>query len=279
MEPTQGAGMPAEIEELHAQSDSGRGREAFPRRRTGSTGEVTELDVDSLLRRIDALEREKASLEGFAAVAAHEILQPLILAEAYTSLIADRLRGHEHAESRRDLEALTRGVRRGRALVETLLYDARTAGEELERAPVDLNRVVDDCLEMLGPDLTLIDVEVEVTPLPEVCGNEALISGLYKNLLLNAVKYAPRTGSAILVGAEQDGDEVCLFVQSDGPTLPEEERERIFEPFVRGQGDRRARGSGLGLAICRTIVERHGGHIAVAAGIPAGNRFSFTLPG
>lgn len=279
MEHTQGAGMPAEIEELHANSDSGRGREAFSHMRPGSTGEVTELDVDRLLCRIDALEREKASLEAFAAVAAHELLQPLILAEAYTSLIADRLRGEEHADSLRDLGALTRGMRRGRALVETLLFDARTAGENLERAPVDLNRVVEDCLELLGPDLTLIDVEVEVMPLPEVNGNEALISGLYKNLLLNAVKYSPRTGSAIVVGADNGDGEARLFVQSDGPTIPEEERERIFEPFVRGQGDRRARGSGLGLAVCRSIVERHGGHIAVVAGVPAGNRFSFTLPG
>jgi signal transduction histidine kinase len=271
--------MPAEIEELHAHSDSGRRRGAFAQLRPSSTDESHELEIERLLCRIDVLEREKASLEAFAAVAAHEILQPLILGEAYTALIADRLSGEDHAASRRDLDALTRGMRRGRALVETLLYDARTAGGALELAPVDLNRVVDDCLEQLRPDMASIDVEVEVEPLPQVNGNEALISGLYKNLLLNGIKYAPRTGSAILVGADHGEDEVRLFVQSDGPTLPEEERERIFEPFVRGQCDRRARGSGLGLAICRSIVERHGGHIAVAAGVPAGNRFFFTLPG
>jgi signal transduction histidine kinase len=271
--------MPAEIEELHAHSDSGRGRSAFAQLRPSSTDQVHELDVERLLDRIDALEREKASLESFAAVAAHEILQPLILAEAYAALIAERLPGDEHKSSRRDLDALTRGARRGRTLVETLLYDARTAGVELERRPVELNRVVEDCLHLLHRDLTSVEVEVEVEPLPVVCGNEALIAGLYKNLLLNAVKYAPRSGSAIVVGAKDDGDGLRLFVQSDGPTIPEDERERIFEPFVRGQGDRRARGSGLGLAVCRSIVERHGGHIEVAAGIPAGNRFSFTLPG
>ena len=269
--------MPAEIEELHAHSDAGRGRGGFAQLRPSK--QAHELETERLLCRIDALEREKASLEAFAAVAAHEILQPLILAEAYTALIADRLSSEDHVATRRDLAALTRGIRRGRTLVETLLYDARTTGEKLERGPVDLNRVVEDCLELLRPDMASIDVEVEVGPLPQVNGNEALISGLYKNLLLNAIKYAPRTGSAIRVGADHSEDEVRLFVQSDGPTLPEEERERIFEPFVRGQCDRRARGSGLGLAICRSIVERHGGHIAVAAGVPAGNRFFFTLPG
>src|SRR5919107_1097908 len=99
MEHTQGAGMPAETEELHVHSDSGRGREAFPHMRPGSADQVRELDVDGLLCRIDALERENASLEAFAAVAAHEILQPLILAEAYTALIADRLSDEEHAAS------------------------------------------------------------------------------------------------------------------------------------------------------------------------------------
>jgi signal transduction histidine kinase len=272
--------MPADTRELDAHNDSDqRERRTFPQLRPGSTEQVLELEVERLLCRIDSLEREKASLESFAAIAAHEILQPLILAEAYTAMISDRLQGDEHEASRRDLEALTRGVRRGRTLVETLLYDARTAGTELERAPVDLNRVVENCLELLRCDMTAVDVEVEVEPLPEVSGNEALISGLYKNLLLNAVKYAPRTGSSILVGSEENGAETRLFVQSDGPTIPEEERRRIFEPFVRGQGDRRARGSGLGLAVCRSIVERHGGHISVAAGVPAGNRFSFTLPG
>jgi signal transduction histidine kinase len=270
--------MPAELDVLNAQNDSEQpARRTFPQSRHGSDCEGHELEVERLLGRIDALEREKASLESFAAVAAHELLQPLILAEAYAALIGDRLDDDEDEASRRDLEALTRGVRRGRTLVETLLYDARTAGTEVERVPLDLNRVVDDCLELLRPDLESVDIEVE--PLPEITGNEALVSCLYKNLLLNAAKYAPRTGSGIVVGAECDGDEVRLFVQSGGPAIPEEERARIFEPFVRGQGDRRARGSGLGLAVCRSIVQRHGGHIAVAAGVPQGNRFWFTLPG
>ena len=66
--------------------------------------------------------------------------------------------------------------------------------------------------------------------------------------------------------------------RDDGTPITDDERARIFEPFRRGRRERRARGAGLGLTICRRIVERHGGHIGVAAGAPGGNAFFFTLP-
>ena len=67
-------------------------------------------------------------------------------------------------------------------------------------------------------------------------------------------------------------------VQSQGATIPAEDRERIFEPYYRGRGERRARGSGLGLTLSRYIVERHGGQIGVSTANGGDNRFSFTLP-
>ena len=69
-----------------------------------------------------------------------------------------------------------------------------------------------------------------------------------------------------------------LSVQSQGPMIPVQDRNRIFEPYNRGRGERRARGAGLGLTICRQIVERHGGQIGVTATAQGENRFSFTLP-
>src|SRR5918999_676627 len=67
-----------------------------------------EDEIERLLARVSALEDEKAALEGFAAVAAHELVVPLVMAESYASIVGDRLDGHEHADSRRDLDALGR---------------------------------------------------------------------------------------------------------------------------------------------------------------------------
>jgi signal transduction histidine kinase len=228
---------------------------------------------------VQTLEREKESVEAFAAVAAHELLEPLILTESYVALIGERLEADAHADTRRDLDALARSARRGRLLVETMLYDARSSGRELDRRPVDLNFVVADCLRLLRPEIDACAAELDVEDLPEVSGDEAMIAGVYKNLLLNALKYSPRSGSSIRVGAERNGGDPLLFVESDGPEIPPADRERIFEPFHRGKGERRARGTGLGLAICRDIVQRHGGSIGVAPAEPSGNRFYFTLPG
>jgi two-component system, chemotaxis family, sensor kinase Cph1 len=268
--------MPTDHAKHSAKEDAPEQGRGFPQRR--STSMMHKREIERLSARVQVLEREKASVEAFAAVAAHELLEPLILTESYVTLVNERLADESHADTRRDLDALARSARRGRLLIETMLYDARTSGRELVRTPVDLNAIVHDCLLLLKPEVEACDAEVEVEELPEVTGDEALIAGVYKNLLLNALKYSPRSGSSIRVGVSRNGGDPRLFVQSEGPPIAAEDRERIFAPFHRGHGERRARGTGLGLAICRAIVERHGGEIGVAPGEPGGNRFYFTLP-
>jgi light-regulated signal transduction histidine kinase (bacteriophytochrome) len=216
---------------------------------------MLEREVETLSARVEQLEREKAAVEAFAAVAAHELVEPLVMTEAYATMVSDRLDHDEHADSRRDLDALSRSAARMRLLVETLLHDARSSGREVVREPVDLNRVVGDCLALLAPEVAARGARVELEELPTVEGEEALLSGLFANLLINALKYSPRNATAI-----------------------DEDRDRIFEPFHRGTGERRARGAGLGLATCRRIVERHGGRIGVRPANGSGNVFHFTLP-
>ena len=194
---------------------------------------MLEREVKTLSARVEQLEREKAAVEAFAAVAAHELVEPLVMTEAYAMMVSDRLDADQHADSRRDLDALSRGAARLRLLIETL---------------------------------------------PTVEGEEALLSGLFANLLINALKYSPRQSPQIRVRAQHEAQGWRIEVESSGPTIPVEDRERIFEPFHRGTGERRARGAGLGLATCRRIVERHGGAIGVRAANGSGNVFHFTLP-
>jgi signal transduction histidine kinase len=253
-------------------------RARSPRRSHPTRSTMLEREVETLSARVEQLEREKAAVEAFAAVAAHELVEPLVMTEAYASMVSDRLDQDEHADSRRDLDALSRGAARMRLLIETLLQDARTAGREVEREPVDLNRVVADCLSLLAPEVVARGVQVEVEELPTVAGEEALLSGLFANLLINALKYSPRNSTAIHVGVRREPEAWRFEVTSEGPTIPVEDRERIFEPFHRGKGERRARGAGLGLATCRRIVERHGGTIGVRPANGSGNVCHFTLP-
>ena len=239
---------------------------------------MAEREAERLSARVEQLEREKAALEAFAGIAAHELVEPLVITEAYATMIAARLDADEHADSRRDLEALTRTVSRTRLLLEALLNDARTSDTHLPRRDIDLDALVEDCLSLLASEIDARGATVTVGELPVVTGNEALLNGLFANLLLNALKYSPRYGADIAVDALRRGDEWLVWVDSEGPTIPDEDRDRIFRPYERGTGERRARGAGLGLAICRRIVERHGGEIGTVAAPNSGNRFYFTLP-
>jgi signal transduction histidine kinase len=142
-----------------------------------------------------------------------------------------------------------------------------------------MNAVVRDTLELLGPEVAARKAKVETQRLPAVKGHAALLSGLMKNLVINALKYGPRTGGRIEIASEQAAGGTWISVTSEGPVISASERQAIFQPFRRGFGERRARGTGLGLSICQRIVERHGGRIEGRPGANGtGNTFAFLLP-
>ncbi len=240
------------------------------------------MDVAGELRRLHAriaqLERENADIEAFAAVAAHELLTPFVMIDANATMIAERLDEELHADTHRDLDAMRRGAVRTRLLVETLLHDACSQGRELRRCRIDLNFVLPECLTLLAPEVRSRGAAVQVAELPNVDGDEPLISAVFSNLLINALKYGPRSRGKILVDATPEKTGWRFSVQSQGATISVADRDRIFEPYHRGRGERRARGAGLGLTICRNIVERHGGQIGVTSSSSGDNRFYFTLP-
>ena len=117
--------------------------------------------------------------------------------------------------------------------------------------------------------------------LPLLHLDAVLFERVLVNLLENAAKYTP-SGSAITLGAEATTREVSLWVDDEGPGLPEGAQERIFEKFERGSRESSLPGVGLGLAICRAIVQAHGGRIhgsnRRAHGSIAGARFTIVLP-
>jgi signal transduction histidine kinase len=114
---------------------------------------------------------------------------------------------------------------------------------------------------------------------PPVLADPARIKLVLTNLLDNAAKYSP-VGSHIRVSVQAGEGEVIFSVADEGPGIPEEERERIFERFTRlyQVGLSQVPGTGLGLAICSMIVASHKGRIWVDGSPGGGSVFSFTLP-
>jgi two-component system sensor histidine kinase KdpD len=117
-----------------------------------------------------------------------------------------------------------------------------------------------------------------VSDLPPVMIDTQRISEVLVNLVGNAVKYAPQ-GTTITISAIAHGSDLQVDVSDEGPGIPPENRERVFEAFLQLEDSSHQQGSGLGLglAICKGLIEAHGGMIWVADTSP-GTTISFTLP-
>ena len=222
--------------------------------------------------RVSRLEREKAEVDAFAAIAAHELMEPLVMIEVHASMLAA-----PNADPSMSADEIGRAAARLRRLAETVLLDARAGESGVARHEVDLQRVLDEVLKLLRPEIEARSAKVLGGPMPTVLGDEVLLGALLTNLITNALKYGRREHATISIAAERTSAEWSVTVADDGKPIYSVEHDVIFEPFKRADRERRTRGTGLGLSICRRIVERHGGRIGL---LPRqnGNCFYFTLP-
>jgi signal transduction histidine kinase len=124
--------------------------------------------------------------------------------------------------------------------------------------------------------VALVDIVSELSSVPQVHGDASQIQRAIANVLENAVKYSP-TESAILVKTKSDQKTVEISIADSGPGIPEQEREKIFEPFYRGTQPEQKEGAGLGLFIARRIIELHNGKIRSLPNDPNGTILQIIL--
>jgi signal transduction histidine kinase len=206
------------------------------------------------------------------------------------------------ASIRASVEALLDGVVTDAPTVERYL---RTAHAEAER----LGTLIDDLFELSQIDAGALRLDLEEThvtdlisdtleamrphadqmqvvlagevddDVPPVLADPRKLQRVLYNLVQNALRHTPADGT-VLLEARDTGGEIRVTVADGCDGLAEEERQRVFEPFYRGDRSRRrdGHGAGLGLSIAKGIVEAHGGRIWVEPGLRVGCRFSFALP-
>lgn len=178
---------------------------------------------------------------------------------------------------------IQRSARQLSRLVDDLMDYARLEGGSfhLMCGHQDLAATVRNAVEAMRPEAELgrVHLELEVSEEKlEADFDAQRITQVLTNLVGNAIKFSP-AGATIRVAAGRADDGLTCAVSDDGPGIPEEEQQRLFEPFVQLEGGAKRRGAGLGLAIGKSIVEAHGGRIDVTSRPGSGSTFSFTLPG
>jgi two-component system OmpR family sensor kinase len=226
--------------------------------------EIAELarTLDRMLRALDAAQHEtEAALKRqreFVADASHELRTPLTSVLANLELLADTLDG----EQREAAEAALRSSKRMRRLVADLLLLARAdVGREMVREPLDLGRVVVEAAAELEPVAGEHELRVDVDDVTVLGARDDLFR-VAVNLMDNAIKHTP-PGTRVRATVRRDDGDALLEVCDDGHGIPVEDRERIFERFVRGGGES-AGSFGLGLSIVRAVAEAHGGTVTVS---------------
>ncbi|WP_354702245.1 hypothetical protein DSM112329_02601 [Paraconexibacter sp. AEG42_29] len=242
--------------------------------------EVAELaqTLDEMLRALESSRAETSAMltrqRAFVADASHELRTPLTSVLANLELLSEVLDGDAGDAANSAL----RSSQRMRRLVADLLLLARAdSGRESTRATVDLSAVVREAAGELqsiaGEHAFALDLD-EFAP---VHGVRDDLHRVALNLMENALRFTP-AGTRVEVSVHLDEDRAVLAVEDDGPGVPEELRERVFERFVRAAGDGGG-SSGLGLAIVKAVSEGHGGTVDMAEPLDGvGARFVVTLP-
>jgi signal transduction histidine kinase len=218
--------------------------------------------------------------KAFLSTISHELQTPLTAIRGFSDLLlAGDASGGEQAR-----EYAGRIVRNARLLAklinELLDFSRLDRGEtSLSPEPLSLSELAPRAVETLGPVLDGHHLQLDVEPDVIVLADPDAVTRIVTNLLANAVKFSP-SGSVVEVAVTANGTNVLLAVSDEGPGIPDDERDRVFERFFRGKGAEvtGTRGTGLGLAVVKELAERMGGSVGAENRPEGGARFTVVLP-
>ena len=258
------------VEELSQETQEGRCQEDGPVRELNALARTFNAAQDQLEGQ---LQRERAFTRG----AAHELKTPLAVLRTHAEALREDIAPQKREQY---LDVILEESDRMARLVGSLLELSRLeAGAELCREPVDLAALVREVWSPLS--LSLEQKNLTLSLELEACtveGDRERLRELADNLSSNALRHCT-PGGQIQVTLERTEREVCLAVQNDGLSIPEEDLPHLFEPFYRGDKarSRESGGTGLGLAIVRAAALAHGGSCQ-AENRPGGVVFRVILP-
>jgi signal transduction histidine kinase len=239
-------------------------------------------EAEARAAELKAIDEARADL---IAMVTHELRTPLAVVRAYADLLGvdpplegRASRDPERRTRRAEWYAATIAqVERLDRLVDSILASVHVGPETpAELVPVDLEPLVGEVIEELAPLLRNHAVAVEPGVRRQALADPARLRQILEHLLENAVKYAP-PGTRITVDCVMAEGQLRLSVTDEGPGIPEEWRERIFEPYARRE-TRTARGSGIGLYAARRLASAMGARIWNEPASGHGARFVVALP-
>ncbi len=241
--------------------------------------EVRRTDEQSASTSMGELRRSNTELEVFAAVAAHDLQEPLRKIRTFGDRLVHRFSEPLGPDGADYLTRMQAAAERMQRLIDDLLMYARISMRGQPFVPVDLGAVLGEVAVDLEVLLERTGGRIEYAALPTVMADPTQMRQLFQNLLGNALKFAaPGRAPVVSIHATTlSPGKLQIEVRDNGIGFEAQYAERIFEPFQRLHGRSEYDGTGIGLAICHRIVERHLGAIRAESTVGAGSRFLITL--
>ncbi len=226
------------------------------------------------------LKRSNAELQDFAAIAAHDLQEPLRKVTAFGDHLKEHCGDNLDELGRDFLARMQNAVQRMSVLIEALFQYSRVGARAEPFQPVDMLAVVFGVVADVEARISRSHARIEFTPMPKVMADATQVRQLIQNLVANALKFQrPGTRPHVVIeGRTIDHGGCEISVRDNGIGFEAKYLERIFRPFQRLHGRSEYEGSGMGLAICRKVVALHGGMIAAHSRPGEGSTFVVTLP-
>jgi signal transduction histidine kinase len=230
-------------------------------------------------KKLAEVERSNEALQRFAAIASHDLREPLRQVSIFTQLLVKKQKPLD-TESQKYFDFVEAGTARMGKLLDGLMeYTQLDAASSTPLQTADIEAALNEALKGLALSLHESGAIVTRDSLPQVHGNPSQLAELLQNLISNALKYRGKETPRIHVSAARQENAWLVSVRDNGIGISTEHRKKIFEAFARLHG-REIEGTGLGLAFCAKVIELHGGRIWAEANVDATNgcTFCFTLP-
>ncbi len=237
-------------------------------------------ELQGLYQQVSSLEQLKTQV---IRVAAHDLRNPLGVISGYIQLLEIEL--DEKLDSRqKDYIGIIRQAtdRIDKITRDILTMERMGAAQELPMEHLDLRTIVLAVCDSLRPQARdkALDLRLHVTDAPvNIQGNRTLLHETADNLINNAIKYTPNGGTIDVILRMED--KLVIFeVKDSGYGIPDDQQDKLFQPFFRAQSKetRAIKGTGLGLHIVKSIIERHQGTLRFHSIYGAGSTFGFSLP-
>ncbi len=224
------------------------------------------------------LSRSNEELNRFSYVCSHDMKEPVRMIEGLAELMLDPSVKSDPEQQESILNRITVNMARLRRIIDSLLAYSRIEAK-VEDNVIDLREVVMEIDDALSLAISEHGAELIVDPLPQLTGARIHFTQLFQNLIGNALKFSDQDEPVVRVSSmEDDRNHIVLRVEDNGPGVPEESREKIFDLFDRLHRQDEIEGVGLGLSICQRIVAQYGGTISCNDSELGGACFEIAIP-